>query len=64
MNKNLIWLLVAAFLVAAPATDAQPQSKIPKIGWLGGRSPGGPPGSGGEVSAERFALSVTSKVRP
>ena len=48
MNKNLIWLLVAAFLVAAPATDAQPQNKIPKLGWLGGRSPGGPPGSGGE----------------
>ena len=47
MNKKIIWLLGTIFLTAAPSTDVQLQTKIPKIGWLGGRSPGGP-GSGGE----------------
>ena len=47
MIKKTLQLLLAAFLTAATPAHPQPQTKIPKIGWLGGRSPGGP-GSGGE----------------
>ena len=41
--------LALCSLLLAPCfrTEAQQPAKIPKIGWLGGRSPGGP-GSGGE----------------
>ena len=48
MNQKIMFLALCSLLLAPcfPA-EAQPQSKIPKIGWLGGRSPGGPR-SGGE----------------
>jgi putative ABC transport system substrate-binding protein len=48
MNKNIIGLALGALLLAlSVSAEAQQQAKIPKLGWLGGRSPGGP-GSGGE----------------
>ena len=48
MNKNIIGLALGALLLAlSVSAEAQQQAKIPKLGWLGGRSPGGP-GSGGD----------------
>jgi putative tryptophan/tyrosine transport system substrate-binding protein len=48
MTKSvLFWLLATTILTAVLSGEGQPQTKIPKLGWLGGRSPGGP-GSGGE----------------
>ena len=47
MIKRIIWVMMSTFLITLPLIEAQSQTKIPKIGWLGGRSPGGP-GSGGE----------------
>jgi putative ABC transport system substrate-binding protein len=47
-NKKIVGFLVGAmFLATSFSAEAQPQAKVSKIGWLGGRSPGGP-GSGGE----------------
>ena len=46
-RKRFICLLIAALLSTVSLVHPQPQTKIPKIGWLGGRSPGGP-SSGGE----------------
>ena len=48
MNQKIMFLAVCSLLLAPclPA-EAQQQAKVPKLGWLGGRSPGGP-GSGGE----------------
>ena len=40
-------LFVVMLLAVAVIAEAQQASKIPKLGWLGGRSPSGP-GSGGE----------------
>jgi putative ABC transport system substrate-binding protein len=48
MNQKIMFLALCSLLLAPcfPA-EAQQQAKVSKIGWLGGRSPGGP-GSGGE----------------
>lgn len=44
-TKFFFWLLIALSLITAAIAEAQ-QAKIPKIGWLGGRTPG--PGTGSE----------------
>ena len=40
-------LVVMMLLVVAAIAEAQQPGKVAKLGWLGGRSPGGP-GGGGE----------------
>src|SRR5919109_1821579 len=47
-GKTLVWLLVAVLLIAVPLAEAQQQSKVSKVGWLGTRPAAGP-GSGFEV---------------
>jgi putative tryptophan/tyrosine transport system substrate-binding protein len=49
MDRRIYFWLMATFLLTAVTVHAQQASKIPKLGWLGGRSPGGPYSSG-----ERF----------
>ena len=45
MNKRIAALVVAtAMLTAVNLADAQQRTKIPKIGWLGPRTPSGPGG--------------------
>jgi ABC-type uncharacterized transport system substrate-binding protein len=46
-DRRIHFWLVVTFLLTGVTAHAQQASKIPKLGWLGGRSPGGP-GSGGE----------------
>jgi len=50
INKSAVGLTLGAllFTVRVPAY-AQQQTRIPKLGWLGGRSPGGPGSSGERV---------------
>src|SRR5215467_7167444 len=47
MDRRIHLWLMATFLLTAITVHAQQTPKIPKLGWLGGRSPSGP-GSGGE----------------
>ncbi len=47
MKRVICRVAVCALLFAlCCSAEAQPQTKIPKIGWLGGRSPSGPSGAG------------------
>jgi putative tryptophan/tyrosine transport system substrate-binding protein len=45
--KILIYALPALILTTIHLAEAQQPTKVPKLGWLGGRTPGGP-GTGGE----------------
>jgi putative ABC transport system substrate-binding protein len=45
--RFIAFALCAMLFALCAAAEAQQASKIPKLGWLGGRSPSGP-GSGGE----------------
>ena len=59
MNKQIAALVVATvMLTAVTLADAQQQTKIPKIGWLGARTPSGPgggPGTGAELFRREFS---------
>jgi ABC-type uncharacterized transport system substrate-binding protein len=48
MNKSILWLLSFLLLLSTHLAEAQQQSKVSKVGWLGTGSPSGP-GSGYEV---------------
>ena len=58
MKKKITVLTVCAMLLAlCSSAMAQQQSKIPKIGWLGARTPSGPgggPGTGAELFRREF----------
>ena len=45
-RRIILWLLATVLLTTAPPTEAQQPKKVPRIGWLGGRSPSGPAGAG------------------
>ena len=45
----LVCLPLTLFLLIVPFAHAQQQQRIPKLGWLGGRSPSGPAGAGERV---------------
>src|SRR5688572_20464112 len=47
LRLRLCLTLCAALFAICGSADAQQQAKIPKIGWLGGRTPG--PGTGSEL---------------
>ena len=50
VNKSVLGLvLVGVLLAVCVPTFAQQQTRISKLGWLGGRSPGGPGSSGERV---------------
>jgi putative tryptophan/tyrosine transport system substrate-binding protein len=49
LRRIVICLPLTVFLLTIPFAHAQQPTKIPKIGWLGGRSPSGPAGAGERV---------------
>ena len=49
LRKIISCLPLTLFLLIAPFAHAQQQQRIPKLGWLGGRSPSGPAGAGERV---------------
>ena len=49
LRRIVICLSLTVFLLIVPFAHAQQQQKIPKLGWLGGRSPSGPGGAGERV---------------
>jgi putative tryptophan/tyrosine transport system substrate-binding protein len=58
--KGKITVLTLCAMLSAPCSfaEAQQQSKIPKIGWLGARTPsapGGGPGTGAELFRREFS---------
>src|SRR5262245_56830008 len=59
VNKQIAALVLAtAMLTAVTLADAQQQTKIPKIGWVGARTPSGPgggPGTGAELFRREFS---------
>jgi putative tryptophan/tyrosine transport system substrate-binding protein len=59
LNKQIAALVVATvILTVVTLADAQQQTKIPKIGWLGARTPSGPgggPGTGAELFRREFS---------
>ena len=59
VNKQIAALVVATvMLTAVTLADAQQRTKIPKIGWLGARTPSGPgggPGTGAESFRREFS---------
>jgi putative ABC transport system substrate-binding protein len=59
VNKRIAALVVAtAMLTVVTLADAQQRTKIPKIGWLGARTPSGPgggPGTGAELFRREFS---------
>src|SRR5215510_4462557 len=54
MERRIHLWLMATFLLTAITVHAQQTPKIPKLGWLGGRSPSGP-GSAGERFRQALA---------
>ena len=52
-KSSLIWLLATFLLTTVSHAEAQQQAKVPKLGWLGARSPG--PGSGAELFRREFS---------
>jgi ABC-type uncharacterized transport system substrate-binding protein len=53
-SKSSFWFVLCAMLFAlCVSAQAQQQAKVPKIGWLGARTPSGPGGSPG-TGAESF----------
>ena len=59
MRKRVVELALGAVLLALSVpVEAQQQAKIPKIGWLGARTPSGPgggPGTGAELFRREFS---------
>jgi putative tryptophan/tyrosine transport system substrate-binding protein len=59
VNKQIAALVLATvMLTAVNLADAQQRTKIPKIGWLGARTPSGPgggPGTGAELFRREFS---------
>jgi putative tryptophan/tyrosine transport system substrate-binding protein len=59
VNKQIAALVVATvILTAVTLANAQQRAKIPKIGWLGARTPSGPgggPGTGAELFRREFS---------
>jgi putative tryptophan/tyrosine transport system substrate-binding protein len=49
LRRIVSCLPLTLFLLIVPFAHAQQQQRIPKLGWLGGRSPNGPSGSGERV---------------
>jgi putative tryptophan/tyrosine transport system substrate-binding protein len=49
LRRIVSCLPLTLFLLIVPFAHAQQQQRIPKLGWLGGRSPNGPSGAGERV---------------
>ena len=59
MRKRIFGLALCSLLLApCSAVEAQQPAKVPKIGWLGARTPSGPgggPGTGAELFRREFS---------